>query len=108
MTRCQRLFPIHFRAALLCTLLFGAFGGPVQAQFKVASLAQDLCHSPPMQEEERDRFRRRSDFIRLLEKLADDCPEVALLFLQFEVGRVDGRDVPVPRDLLPLFLLPMP
>lgn len=108
MSRCQRPFLIRFRAALiLCTLLYGVLGGPAQAQFRVGDLAQDLCHSPPMQEDERDRFRRRGDFPRLLEALADDCPEVAMLFRQFEVGSIDGNEVPLSRDTQRL-VLPLP
>ena len=65
----------------------------------VGTLAQDLCQRPPMQEHERDRFRRRGDFLRLLEELADDCPDVAMIFLQFEVGSIDDRDAPVSFDI---------
>ena len=99
MTGCPRSFCSSFRAAIcLCALLGAAMGAPVQAQVKVGALAEDLCQRPPMEEDARDRFRRRSDFMRLLEALADDCPDVAMIFLQFEVGSIDDRDAAASFD----------
>lgn len=40
-----------------------------------------------------DRLKRRSDYTLVLDALAGNCPDVAMLFLEFEIGPVEGRAV---------------
>lgn len=64
---------------------------PGRAQVVAGSLAETVCARPPMTEESRDRLKRLTDYVRLLERLADDCPDVAMIFLDFEVGSIADR-----------------
>lgn len=79
---------------LLCLVMAASVGLTVSvaAQVTVGALAQDVCRNPPMARDHLDRLKRRSDYARLLEELADNCPDVALVFLDFEVGSIDGRE----------------
>lgn len=51
--------------------------------------AAQLCADPPLTEAALDRVRRRADYGRILDAIAGDCPEVAMLFSVFVVGEVD-------------------
>lgn len=92
-------------AALILLMLACAAGWPVplQAQGRAASLAADLCLRPPMDAVGRDRLRRRADFALVLDVLADRCPDVAMVFLEFEVGSIDGRAAGAGGAILPPF-----
>lgn len=75
----------------MCLVVLACASGPGQAQVRVGALAQELCERPPMAQHSLDQFKRRSDYGRLLEELADRCPHIAMIFLDFEVGTVDDR-----------------
>lgn len=64
---------------------------PTLADGQIGVLADALCDRPPMTRYSLERWKRRSDYGLLLEELADHCPDVAMLFLDFEVGSIDDR-----------------
>lgn len=107
-TRCLHLSSHGLKAAiLLCVPLVFAAGMAAQAQVVASAMAEDLCLRPPMEAHERDRLRRRGDFMHLLTELADDCPDVAMIFIEFEVGSIDGRDAHETFDFW-TFVPPLP
>ena len=72
----------------------------------VDALAKELCDRPPMGLQRVEQLKRRSDYGRLLEELADACPDVAMLFLDFEVGTIDDR-AETPRFDAQQFIAPL-
>ncbi len=80
-----------FRVVLIWLSALVCMSGPGVAQVRVEALARELCERPPMGQQRVNQLKRRSDYVRLLEELADACPEVAMVFLDFEVGSIDDR-----------------
>lgn len=64
---------------------------PVEAQVKSSAKADAVCASPPMSQDSLDRMKRRSDYVGLMARLAADCPDVAMIFMDFSVGSISGR-----------------
>jgi hypothetical protein len=61
---------------------------PASAQERMDARVADLCRTPPMDAEARDRLRRDANYARLLDGLAQHCPEVAILFAEWSVGDI--------------------
>jgi hypothetical protein len=74
---------------ILISLLLGPVALPAHAQLSVTDEVGRICKAPPVDAASLDILRRRSDFDRLLEVMADQCPDVAMLFAEFGVGVVD-------------------
>lgn len=63
---------------------------PAEAQVRAKAMADVVCASPPMAPDSLDRLKRRSDYMGLMERLAEACPDIAMLFMEFSVGSIDG------------------
>lgn len=94
------------RAVLFWLSALACGSGPGEAQGRVDALAKELCERPPMGLQRVEQLKRRSDYGRLLEELADACPDVAMLFLDFEVGTIDDR-AETPRFDAQQFIAPL-
>lgn len=62
---------------------------PLMAQERMDIAAAALCLSPPMEEGSMDRMRRSAGYVELLDGLALQCPDVAMLFAEWSVGTAD-------------------
>lgn len=77
--------------ALSILIALACLPPPAEAQIRAKAIADVVCASPPMAQDSLDRLKRRSDYMGLMERLAHDCPDVAMLFMEFSVGSIDSR-----------------
>lgn len=83
--------PSRWRILRLAPVILIASALSAPAQVRGRDIVAGLCAQPPMEAAAIQRLKRRADYGRLLDGLADHCPEVAMVFLAFEIGVVDGR-----------------
>lgn len=86
---------------------------PAPAQERADARVATLCQTPPMDAAALDRLRRDVHYARLLDGLALQCPEVAILFAEWTIGDVgvaaDGARPRPPLAFLPkVGSIPMP
>ena len=92
MIPCHTAIPPQLRAVAVPFLIAViSFSAPIEAQVRVGAVADAVCAAPPMMQDSLDRLKRRPDYMGLMDRLSNSCPQVAMLFMDFSVGSIDGQ-----------------
>lgn len=71
----------------LAMLVWSSPAAP-QSEIGLRDTAEAICTAPPFDNRARSLVRRLHGYDRVLEQIADRCPDVAMIFAQFATGAV--------------------